>query len=371
MQNLSEQEIIRREKLAELTRLGIDAYPAALYPVNSSSAYIKEHYKGEENKADFADVCIAGRIMSVRDMGKANFAVLQDGAGKIQFYIRQDDICVGDDKSLYQVVWKKLLDIGDIIGIKGFVFTTKTGETSVHVKEFTILTKSLHPLPIVKEKDGESFDEVTDPEFRYRQRYADLIVNPGVKETFIKRTKMVNAIREFLNERGALEVDTPVLQSIPGGAAARPFSTHHNALDMPMYMRIANELYLKRLIVGGFEWVYEFSRNFRNEGMDRTHNPEFTVLEFYVAYKDYEWMMDTTEQMLEKTAIATNGTSKVMAGDNEIDFKAPYKRITMYDAIKEFTGHDISEMDEAGIREVCKQINIHADEKWGKGKLID
>lgn len=370
-QHLSEQEVIRREKLTELNRLGIDAYPAALYPVNTTSVFIKENYKGDENKADFADVCIAGRIMSVRDMGKANFAVLQDSVGKIQFYIKQDDICPGEDKTLYQQVWKKLLDIGDIIGIKGFVFTTKTGETSIHVKEFTVLTKSLHPLPIVKEKDGEAFDEVTDPEFRYRQRYADLIVNPGVKETFIKRTKMVNAIRTFLNERGALEVDTPVLQSIPGGAAARPFTTHHNALDVPMYMRIANELYLKRLIVGGFEWVYEFSRNFRNEGMDRTHNPEFTVLEFYVAYKDYEWMMDTTEQMLEKASLATNGTSKVTVGDKEIDFKAPYKRITMYDSIKEFTGFDISEMDEAGIRDVCRQLHIHADEKWGKGKLID
>ncbi|MBC7889972.1 MAG: lysine--tRNA ligase [Ferruginibacter sp.] len=370
-QHLSEQEIIRRQKLAELKRLGIDPYPAPLYPVNTSSAYIKENFKGEENKEQFADVCIAGRIMSVRDMGKANFAVLQDGAGKIQLYIKQDDICPGEDKSMYQAVWKKLVDIGDIIGIKGYVFTTKTGETSIHVQEFVMLTKSLRPLPIVKEKDGEAFDEVTDPEFRYRQRYADLVVNPGVKETFIKRTKMMNAIREFLNERGALEVDTPVLQSIPGGAAARPFSTHHNALDVPMYMRIANELYLKRLIVGGFEWVYEFSRNFRNEGMDRTHNPEFTVLEFYVAYKDYIWMMETTEQLLEKTALATNGMAKVMVGETEVDFKAPYKRITMYDSIKEFTGFDISEMDEAAIRNVCQQLSIHADSKWGKGKLID
>ncbi|WP_394767850.1 lysine--tRNA ligase, partial [Ferruginibacter sp.] len=369
--HLSEQEFIRREKLTALNNLGIDAYPAALYPVNTSSVFIKEHFKGEENKDQFADVCIAGRIMSVRDMGKANFAVLQDAVGKIQFYIKQDDICSGDDKTLYQTVWKKLVDIGDIIGIKGYVFTTKTGETSIHVKEFTILTKSLRPLPIVKEKDGEAFDEVTDPEFRYRQRYADLIVNPGVKETFIKRTKMMNAIRQFLNGRGALEVETPVLQSIPGGAAARPFSTHHNALDVPMYMRIANELYLKRLIVGGFEWVYEFSRNFRNEGMDRTHNPEFTVLEFYVAYKDYEWMMDTTEQLLENAALATNGQSTVMVGDKEIDFKAPYKRITMYDSIKEFTGFNISEMDEAGVRNVCIALKIHADEKWGKGKLID
>ncbi len=371
IQHLSEQEIIRREKLEELKKLGIDAYPAALYPVNSTASYIKEHYKGEENKADFTDICIAGRIMSVRDMGKANFAVLQDGTGKIQVYIKQDDICSGDDKTLYQVIWKKLCDIGDIIGVKGYVFTTKTGETSIHVKEFSILSKSVRPLPIVKEKDGEAFDEVTDPEFRYRQRYADLIVNPGVKEVFIKRTNLVNAIRTFLNERGALEVDTPVLQSIPGGAAARPFVTHHNALDVPMYMRIANELYLKRLIVGGFEWVYEFSRNFRNEGMDRTHNPEFTVLEFYVAYKDYEWMMETTEQLLEKAAIAVNGAPVCSMGDREINFKAPYKRISMYDAIKEHTGFDISEMNEEGIRTVCQQLGIHADSKWGKGKLID
>ncbi len=370
-QHLSEQEIIRREKLAELTQLGINAYPAALYPVNSTSAYIKENFKGEENKAQFEDICIAGRLMSVRDMGKANFFVLQDAVGKIQCYIKQDDICPGEDKSLFQNVWKKLTDIGDIIGVKGYVFTTKTGETSIHVKSFDILTKSLRPLPIVKEKDGEAFDEVTDPEFRYRQRYADLIVNPGVKETFIKRTKMINAIRTFLNDRGALEVDTPVLQSIPGGAAARPFVTHHNALDVPMYMRIANELYLKRLIVGGFEWVYEFSRNFRNEGMDRTHNPEFTVLEFYTAYKDYEWMMDTTEQLLETTAIATNGSHTVNIDGKEISFKAPYKRISMYEAIQEHTGFDISGMDEAGIREVCGKLGIHADAKWGKGKLID
>ncbi len=369
--HLSEQEIIRREKRTELEKLGIDPYPAALYPVNISAEYIKANYIGEENKADFADVCIAGRIMSVRDMGKANFAVLQDGTGKIQFYIKQDDICPDEDKSLFQNVWKKLIDIGDFVGIKGYVFTTKTGETSIHVREFTILTKSLRPLPIVKEKDGEAFDEVTDPEFRYRQRYADLIVNPAVKEVFVKRTKLVNAIREFLNERGALEVDTPVLQSIPGGAAARPFTTHHNALDVPMYMRIANELYLKRLIVGGFEWVYEFSRNFRNEGMDRTHNPEFTVLEFYVAYKDYEWMMDTTEQMLEKAAIAVNGTSTCTVGDKEISFKAPFKRVTMFDAIKEHTGFDISEMNEDEIRSVCQQLGLHADLKWGKGKLID
>ena len=371
IQHLSEQETIRREKLQELIKMGIDPFPGSLYPVNSNSAFIKQYYKGEENKADFTDVCLAGRIMGVRDMGKASFAVLQDSFGKIQIYVRKDDICPGEDKSQYDVVWKKMIDNGDIIGVKGYIFTTKTGETSIHVKEFTLLTKSLRPLPIVKEKDGEAFDEVTDPEFRYRQRYADLIVNPHVKETFIKRTKMMNAIRHFLNEQGALEVDTPVLQSIPGGAAARPFTTHHNALDIPLYLRIANELYLKRLIVGGFEWVYEFSRNFRNEGMDRTHNPEFTVLEFYTAYKDYLWMMETTEQLLEQTAIATNGSSKVFAGDNEIDFKAPYKRITMYDAIKQYTDIDISSMDEDGLREVCTKLKIHADKSMGKGKLVD
>lgn len=370
-QHLSEQEIIRREKLSELIKSGIDPYPASLYPVSTTTASIKENYKGEENKNDFAGICLAGRLMSIRDMGKASFAVIQDSVGKIQIYIRKDDICTGDDKTLYDVVWKKLMDIGDIIGVKGYVFTTKTGEISIHVKEFTILSKSLHPLPIVKEKAGETFDEVTDPEFRYRQRYADLIVNPHVKDTFIRRTKMINAIREFLNERGAIEVDTPVLQNIPGGAAARPFKTHHNALDVPFYLRIANELYLKRLIVGGFDWVYEFSRNFRNEGMDRTHNPEFTVLEFYVAYKDYLWMMETTEQLLEAAAIATNGTTKVLSGEVEIDFKAPYKRVTMYEAIKEHTGFDIAEMDEASIRSICKELKIFADEKWGKGKLVD
>ncbi|HEY9341872.1 MAG TPA: lysine--tRNA ligase, partial [Hanamia sp.] len=370
-QHLSEQEIIRREKLQELNKLGIDAYPAELFPVNTSAAFIKENYKGEENKADFADVCIAGRIMSIRVMGKASFASLQDGSEKIQLYIRKDDVAPGEDKTLYDIVWKKLVDIGDIIGVKGFVFTTKTGETSIHASSFHILSKSLRPLPVVKEKDGETFDEVTDAEFRYRQRYADLIVNPHVKEVFVKRTKMVNAIREFLNERGGLEVDTPVLQNIPGGAAARPFITHHNALDVPFYLRIANELYLKRLIVGGFEWVYEFSRNFRNEGMDRTHNPEFTVLEFYVAYKDYLWMMETTEQLLENTAIAVNGTTRITSGEKEIDFKAPYKRITMYDAIKEYTGIDVSDKDENGLREVCQRLGIHADASMGKGKLID
>ncbi len=369
--HLSEQEIIRREKLTELKQLGIDAFPAALYPVNTTAAHIKANYKEEENKADFADACIAGRLMSRRDMGKASFAVLQDSTGKIQLYIKRDEICPGDDKTLYDKVWKHLLDLGDIVGVKGYVFTTKTGEISVHVSGFTVLTKSLKPLPVVREKEGETFDAVTDPEFRYRQRYADLIVNPQVKDVFIRRTKMINAIRSFLNERGALEVDTPVLQSIPGGAAARPFITHHNALDTSFYLRIANELYLKRLIVGGFDWVYEFSRNFRNEGMDRTHNPEFTVLEFYTAYKVYLWMMETTEQLLERAALATNGSTMAPVEGQEIDFKAPYRRITMYDAIREYTGIDIDGMDEHGLREVCLRLDIHVDPTMGKGKLID
>ena len=368
---LSEQEIIRRDKLKELQQLGIDPFPAPLFPVNICSTYIKDNFKGEANKAEFANICIAGRIMSIRDMGKASFALLQDSHGKIQVYVRRDDICPGEDKSLYDKVWKHLLDIGDIIGVKGYVFTTKTGETSIHVTELSLLTKSLKPLPVVKEKEGETFDAVTDPEFKYRQRYADLLINPQVKETFVKRTKLINAIRDFLNEQGALEVDTPVLQSIPGGAAARPFVTHHNALDVPFYLRIANELYLKRLIVGGFDWVYEFSRNFRNEGMDRTHNPEFTVLEFYVAYKDYLWMMETTEHLLERAAIAVNGVSTVTVNEKEINFKAPYKRITMFDAIKEFTGADISSMNEEQLREVCREQHIHVDNTMGKGKLID
>ena len=370
-QHLSEQEQIRRDKLTELQKLGIDPFPGALYPVNITSATIKQQYKGDENKADFADVCLAGRIMSVRDMGKASFAVIQDSAGKIQLYVKRDEVCPGEDKTLYDQVWKKLLDIGDIIGVKGYVFTTKTGETSVHVSELTLLTKSLKPLPIVKEAEGQTFDAVTDPEFRYRQRYADLIVNPHVKEVFVKRTRLINAFRNFLNEQGALEVDTPVLQSIPGGAAARPFTTHHNALDVPFYMRIANELYLKRLIVGGFDWVYEFSRNFRNEGMDRTHNPEFTVLEFYTAYKDYEWMMNITEQLMEHVAIAVNGTTKVNMGDKEIDFKAPYKRISIHDSIKEQTGVDVTDMDESGLRDLCRQYHIHTEPSMGKGRLID
>ena len=368
--HLSEQEQLRREKLAELIMMGIEPYPAPLYPINSNSATIKSNFN-EANKEQFADICIAGRIMSVRDMGKANFAVIQDSQGRIQLYIKRDEICPGEDKSLYDIVWKKLLDIGDIIGVKGYVFTTKTGETSVHVKELTLLSKSLRPLPIVKEAEGQTFDAVTDPEFKYRQRYADLIINPAVKETFVKRTKLISSIREFLDKQGALEVDTPVLQSIPGGAAARPFATHHNALDIPLYLRIANELYLKRLIVGGFDWVYEFSRNFRNEGMDRTHNPEFTILEFYTAYKDYFWMMETTEQLLEKAALDVCGSTDVLLGDKTISFKAPFKRISIFDAIQEHTGTDVSRMNEEQLRSICKQLNIHVDNTMGKGKLID
>jgi len=368
--HLSEQEVIRREKLEALRQLGIDPYPASLYPVNETARHIKEAFR-EENKEAFDEICIAGRIMSMRDMGKAGFAVLQDATGRIQLYIRRDDIAPGEDKTLYNTVWKKLLDIGDIVGVKGFVFITRTGEISIHAREFTLLSKSLRPLPVVKEKEGETFDAVTDPEFRYRQRYADLIINPEAKETFAKITTLRNAIRDFLNTRGALEVDTPVLQSIPGGAAARPFTTHHNALDIPLYLRIANELFLKRLIVGGFDWVYEFSRNFRNEGMDRTHNPEFTILEFYVAYKDYLWMMETTEQLLESTALRVNGHTRVSAGGTEIDFKAPYKRITIFEAILEHTGHDLNGKTEAEIRAICTELHIPVDPSMGKGKMID
>ncbi len=370
-QHLSEQEQIRREKLNELRQLGMDPYPAPLFPVNAYAGIIKAQYTGADDTAKFSDVCLAGRIMGVRDMGKASFASIQDSTGRIQLYIKRDEICPGEDKNLYDKIWKHLIDIGDIIGVKGYIFTTKTGETSVHVREFTLLNKSLKPLPVVKEKEGETFDAVTDPEFRYRQRYADLLVNPQVRDTFVKRTKFINAIRTFLNDRGALEVDTPVLQSIPGGAAARPFTTHHNALDIPMYLRIANELYLKRLIVGGFDWVYEFSRNFRNEGMDRTHNPEFTVLEFYTAYKDYLWMMETTEQLLEHAALAVNGSRDVEVEGTVISFKAPFKRVTMYDAIREHTGVDIGGMDEDQLRETCKKLNIPVDKTMGKGKLID
>jgi lysyl-tRNA synthetase class 2 len=366
----SEQELVRREKLEELKKLGIDPYPAALYPVNNYSTEIKATFRDEDKDA-LSDVCLAGRIMSVRDMGKASFAVLQDSHGRIQVYVRKDDLTKDGDSSLYDIVWKKLLDIGDFIGVKGFVFRTKTGEISIHVKEFSFLGKSLRPLPIVKEAEGQTFDAVTDPEFKYRQRYADLVINPTVKETFVKRTLLINSIREFLNEHGALEVDTPVLQSIPGGAAARPFKTHHNALDVPFYLRIANELYLKRLIVGGFDWVYEFSRNFRNEGMDRTHNPEFTILEFYTAYKDYLWMMNVTERLLEKSAIDVCGTTDVQVGDKVISFKAPFKRVSIYQAIQEHTGIDVSQMDETQLRDACRNLRLDVDETMGKGKLID
>jgi lysyl-tRNA synthetase class 2 len=369
-QHLSEQELVRREKLAELQKLGIDPYPAALYPVNSYSTEIKNSFS-DENKEALNNVCLAGRIMSVRDMGKASFAVLQDSHGRIQIYVRNDDRARGEDTDMYDIVWKKLLDIGDFIGIRGFAFRTKTGEISVHVKELSFLAKSLRPLPIVKEAEGQTFDAVTDPEFKYRQRYADLVINPAVKETFVKRTKLINSIREFLNEHGALEVDTPVLQSIPGGAAARPFVTHHNALDVPFYLRVANELYLKRLIVGGFDWVYEFSRNFRNEGMDRTHNPEFTILEFYTAYKDYLWMMNVTERLLEKAAEDVCGTTDVPVGDKIISFKAPFKRISIYDAIKEHTGFDVSGMSEEEVHEVCRELHLQVDATMGRGKLID
>ncbi len=348
MQHLSEQEQVRREKLEKIKALGVDPYPAPLYPVNVTSKEIKENYKeevledGTKNRLNYQDVCIAGRLMATRPAGKATFAEIQDSTGRIQIYVRRDDICPGEDKTMYDTLFAKLLDLGDFIGIKGYVFITKMGEISIHATEFTLLSKSLRPLPVVKTDDaGNVFDAFSDPEMRYRQRYVDLVVNSKVRETFVKRTKMMNSIREFLNEKGALEGDTPVLQSIPGGAAAKPFITHHNALDIPLYLRIANELYLKRLIVGGFDWVYEFSRNFRNEGMDRTHNPEFTVLEFYVAYKDYFWMMETTEQMLEKVALASNSKTLLSVGEQQIEFKAPYKRISIFDAIQEYTGVDI------------------------------
>ncbi len=370
-QQLSEQEIIRRNKLDKLKALNINPYPAPLYPVTHYSADIKKLFS-EETKEQFSNVCVAGRIMSLTDRGKVFFIKIQDSKGIIQLYVRKDDVCEGEDKALFDEVIKHLIDLGDIIGVTGFVFITRTGEISIHAKSFTLLTKSLKPLPVVKrDEEGNVYDEVTDPEFRYRQRYADLIVNPEVKNTFLKRTQMINAMRAFLNERSAVEVDTPVLQPIPGGAAARPFVTHHNALDIPLYLRIANELYLKRLIVGGFDWVYEFSRDFRNEGMDRTHNPEFTILEWYTAYKDYFWMMETTEQLFEKIALTLHGTTEVKVGETTISFKTPFKRITIYDAIKEHTGFDVSEMDEAKLIDVCKQLNIEADETMGKGKLID
>ncbi len=369
-QQLSEQEIIRRDKLKALQQNGIDPYPAALYPVSHYSANIKDQFS-EETKEQFSHVTIAGRIMSINDKGKVFFIKIQDSKGIIQLYVKRDDICPGEDKSLFEKVVKHL-DLGDIVGVTGFVFVTRTGEISIHAQTFTLLAKSLKPLPVVKrDEQGNVYDAVTDPEFKYRQRYADLIINPEVKDTFIKRTKLINTIRGFLNEKGAIEVDTPVLQNIPGGAAAKPFITHHNALDVPFYLRIANELYLKRLIVGGFDWVYEFSRNFRNEGMDRTHNPEFTVLEWYTAYKDYFWMMEVTEQLMERIAIALHGTTDVPVGDKIISFKAPFKRITILDSIKENIGTDVSDMNEEELRQTCHQLHIHVEGSMGKGKLID
>jgi len=362
---LSEQELVRREKLGKLRALGINPYPADLYPVDHTSNKIKENF--EEGKK----VVIAGRLMSTRVQGKASFAQLQDADGKIQVYFNRDEICTGEDKTKYNEVFKKLLDFGDFIGIEGELFLTKVGEKTVRVNDFTLLSKSLKPLPLPKEKDGVVFDAFTDPEQRYRQRYADLVVNPHVKEVFVKRTKLFNAMRSFFNDSGYFEVETPVLQPIPGGAAARPFITHHNSLDIPLYMRIANELYLKRLIVGGFDGVYEFSKNFRNEGMDRTHNPEFTAMEIYVSYKDYNWMMDFCEQLLEHCAIAVNGTSEATFGEHKINFKAPYARVTMADSIKHFTGFDITGKTEDEIREAAKGMNITVDDTMGKGKLID
>ena len=367
---LSEQEQIRRNSLAELRNLGIDPYPAARYEVTATAAQIAEQYDPE--KGNFQDVSLAGRIMSRRIMGSASFFELQDHTGKIQVYIKRDEVCGGDPEStLYNKVFKKLLDIGDIVGIKGFVFITQTGELSVHCKGFTLLSKALRPLPVVKEKDGKVYDAFSDPEQRYRQRYVDLIVNPQVKDTFLKRSKIVNTMRQFFNERGYLEVETPILQPIPGGATARPFVTHHNALNIPLYLRIANELYLKRLIVGGFDGVYEFGKDFRNEGMDRTHNPEFTVMEIYIAYKDYIWMMEFVEEMLERVAIALHGKTEVMIDGREISFARPFRRLSMTDAIREKTGFDITGKSEEELREACKKLNVEIDETMGKGKLID
>jgi lysyl-tRNA synthetase class 2 len=366
---LSEQEMIRRNSLAKLRELGIEPYPANEYPVNTKTAQIRAGYDPE--KGNFKDVVLAGRIMGRRIMGKASFAELQDDTGRIQLYINRDEICPGEDKTLYNEVFKKLLDIGDIIGVKGYAFITQMGELSVHVRELALLSKSLRPLPVVKEKDGVLYDAFSDPEQRYRQRYVDLIVNPQVKDVFIKRTKIINTMRRMFNENGYFEVETPILQPIPGGAAARPFMTHHNALNIPLYLRIANELYLKRLIVGGFEGVYEFARDFRNEGMDRTHNPEFTVMEIYVAYKDYKWMMEFTEEIMERVALALHGTTSVQLGDTTIDFKRPYRRVTMYEAIQEHTGYDIAGKSEDELRRICDQLGIETDPSMGKGKLID
>ena len=369
---LSEQEIIRRQSLDEIVKLGINPYPAELYDVNVTAREIHDKYPKQEYK----NVIIAGRMMSRRIMGNASFAELQDETGRIQIYMRRDDLCPNDDKTFYNTVFKKLLDIGDILGIKGFVFTTQTGETSIHVTELTILSKSLRPLPIVKESKDEAgnivlHDAFTDPEQRYRMRYVDLVVNPQVREAFIKRTQLVNSMRQYLNNKGYLEVETPILQPLYGGAAAKPFTTHHNTLDMTLYLRIANELYLKRLIVGGFNGVYEFSKDFRNEGMSRFHNPEFTQVELYVAYKDYYWMMDLVEEMIEKASLDMHGTTQIKVGENVIDFKRPWKRFTMYEAIQHFTQIDISEMDEIALRDTCRKLHVPMDDTMGKGKLID
>ena len=369
-QQYSEQELLRRESMKQLRELGIEPYPAPLYPVNATAASIAEQYKPEEN--NLQDVCIAGRIMSRRIMGAASFMELQDETGRIQVYVKRDEICPGEDKTMYNTVFKKLLDIGDIVGIKGFAFITQTGQLSVHAKELTVLSKSLKVLPIVKtDADGTVHDGFADPELRYRQRYVDLIVNPQVKDVFVKRSKIIATMREYFNAAGCLEVETPILQSIPGGATARPFITHHNALDIPLYMRIANELYLKRLIVGGFPGVYEFAKDFRNEGMDKTHNPEFTCMEIYVAYKDYIWMMEFVEKMLEKVSTAVNGTTKVTIAGNEVDFKAPYRRIGILDAIKEYAGVDVAGMGVDELRTVCKKLNVEITPSMGVGKLID
>jgi len=365
---LSEQEIIRREKLKSFASMGINAYPADEYVVNAVSTDILANF--EKDPSAYQEVSIAGRIMSQRIMGATAFYELQDAEGRIQVYTKRDEICPGEDKSLYNLVYKKL-DIGDFIGVKGFVFITQMGEITVHVKEFTLLAKSLRPLPIVKQTDEKVYDAFTDPEQRYRMRYVDLVVNPHIKETFKQRTQIINEIRNYYNEQGYLEVETPVLQPIPGGAAARPFVTHHNTLDMPLYLRIANELYLKRLIVGGFDGVYEFSRNFRNEGMDRTHNPEFTAMELYVAYKDYNWMMQSVETLIERIALKLHGKTQVTIGDKTVDFKAPFARISILDAIRQYTGYDVSGMDEKDLRSVCQKLSIETDDSMGVGKLID
>lgn len=365
---LSEQEIVRRNNLNEMRALGIDPYPAAEYPTNAFSTDIRAEFSDEKEPRE---VCIAGRMMSRRVMGKASFIELQDSKGRIQVYITRDDICPEENKDLYNVVFKKLLDLGDFVGVKGFVFRTQTGEISVHAKELTVLAKSIKPLPIVKVKDGEVYDSFDDPELRYRQRYVDLVVNQGVKDTFLKRATILRTMRQVFDEAGFTEVETPILQQIAGGASARPFITHHNALDIDLYLRIATELYLKRLIVGGFEGVYEIGRNFRNEGMDRSHNPEFTCMELYVSYKDYNWMMTFTEQLLEKICIAVNGTTEVQIGENTVSFKAPYRRLPILDAIKEKTGHDLNGKTEEEIRSVCKELNMEIDDTMGKGKLID